>query len=249
MTGETRRRSGWAIRVIKPVIMNSVPTKGNDIVYEFGPFRLEIAERRLIRDSQPVEMRAKVFDTLRVLVENHGHLVGKDQLLQAVWPDSVVEEGNLAHNLAVLRKALGEKTGGERYIQTVPAQGYRFVAAVRTVEGAGRAMAAQAPVPRGLREAGWNGWRRRRRLPSSPQPSRRHHRMATSWVAGESSPICLPAKPLLRVKACFYCRGPGSARHLVTHFLRSLLAAMKLCGSCRLLLGASGGERSIPSPP
>jgi hypothetical protein len=61
-----------------------------------------------------------------VLVENHGHLVGKEQLLKAVWPDSVVEEGNLAHNLAVLRKGLGEKQSGEQYIQTVPARGYRF---------------------------------------------------------------------------------------------------------------------------
>jgi DNA-binding winged helix-turn-helix (wHTH) protein/tetratricopeptide (TPR) repeat protein len=122
----------------------SVPSTGNDAVYEFGRFRLEVAERRLLRDGQPVELRAKVFDTLRVLVENHGHLVGKDQLLQAVWPDSIVEEGNLAHNLAVLRKALGEKTGGEPHIQTVPARGYRFVAEVRTVEGTVRAVAAQA---------------------------------------------------------------------------------------------------------
>ncbi len=126
----------------------------SEAIYEFGPFRLEVAERRLLRDDQPVELRAKVFDTLRVLVENHGHLVGKDQLLKAVWPDSVVEEGNLAHNLTVLRKALGEKKGGEQHIQTVPARGYRFVTEVRVVESAARAMAARAsgsPQP----EGGW----------------------------------------------------------------------------------------------
>src|SRR4029453_6750663 len=92
----------------------------------------------------PVELRAKVFDTLRVLVENHGHLVGKEQLMSAVWPDSVVEEGNLAHNLAVLRKALGEKQSGEQYIQTVPARGYRFVGEVRVVQSESRALAARA---------------------------------------------------------------------------------------------------------
>ncbi len=130
----------------------SVPEKGSEAVYEFGAFRLEVAERRLLRAGQPIELRAKVFDTLRVLVENHGHLVGKDQLLKAVWPDAIVEEGNLAHNLTVLRKALGEKRGGEQHIQTVPTQGYRFVTEVRVVEGAVPAMAAQAsgsPPPEG----------------------------------------------------------------------------------------------------
>ena len=77
-------------------------------IYEFGPFRLEVGERRLLRGGQPVTLRAKVFDTLCTLVENHGTLVTKDELMRAVWPDSVVEEGNLAHNLTVLRKALDD---------------------------------------------------------------------------------------------------------------------------------------------
>ena len=67
--------------------------KGTTEIYEFGPFRLEVKERRLLRDGQPVQLRAKVFDTLRVLVENHGRLVCKDDLMKAVWPDAVVEEG------------------------------------------------------------------------------------------------------------------------------------------------------------
>src|SRR5437773_645479 len=132
----------------------SVPTKEREVVFEFGPFRLEVAERRLLRDGHPVELRAKVFDTLLVLVENHGHLVGKDQLLKAVWPDSIVEEGNLAHNLMVLRKALGEKKGGQQHIQTVPARGYRFVTEVRVVESAVRVMAAHA-LGAPQTEAGW----------------------------------------------------------------------------------------------
>ena len=102
-------------------------------VYEFGPFRLEIHEQRLLRNGQPVPLRSKVFATLRVLVENQGKLVSKDDLMNAVWPDSVVEEGNLALNLTVLRKALGEKETGRQHVQTVPGRGYRFVADVKVV--------------------------------------------------------------------------------------------------------------------
>jgi DNA-binding winged helix-turn-helix (wHTH) protein len=100
-------------------------------IYEFGPFRLEVKERRLLRNSEPVQLRAKVFDTLRVLVENHGKLVSKADLMKAVWPDTFVEEGNLAHNLTVLRKALG--CTGRLYVETIPAQGYRFIADVNVV--------------------------------------------------------------------------------------------------------------------
>src|SRR5215471_9683466 len=100
-------------------------------IYEFGPFRLEVKERRLLRNSEPVQLRAKVFDTLRVLVENQGKLVSKADLMKAVWPDTFVEEGNLAHNLTVLRKALG--CTGRLYVETIPAQGYRFIADVNVV--------------------------------------------------------------------------------------------------------------------
>jgi pimeloyl-ACP methyl ester carboxylesterase/DNA-binding winged helix-turn-helix (wHTH) protein len=96
--------------------------------YEFGPFRLEVAEHRLLRDGQPVRLRGKVFETLHALVARHGHLVRKDELMKLVWPDSIVEENNLDHTISQLRKALGDS--GE-YIETVPRQGYRFVAEVR----------------------------------------------------------------------------------------------------------------------
>src|SRR5215471_16192316 len=107
----------------------------NERIYEFGPFRLEVGERRLLRDGEPVPLRGKVFDTLCTLVENHGALVTKDELMRVVWPDSVVEEGNLAHNVTVLRKALDDK-GPSPLIQTVSGQGYRFLGNVRTVGSA-----------------------------------------------------------------------------------------------------------------
>ena len=100
--------------------------------YRFGPFQLDVRERRLARGTEVIPLRLKVFDTLRVLVENAGQLVTKQELLDAVWPDTAVEENNLTHNVAVLRKALGERATGQQYIETVPRVGYRFVAAVET---------------------------------------------------------------------------------------------------------------------
>jgi len=97
-------------------------------LYEFGPFRLDPAERKLLRDNEIVALTPKAFDTLLLLVRNSGHLLGKDELIKMLWPDSFVEEGNLSNNIFLLRKALGEDPP---YIETVPKRGYRFVGAVR----------------------------------------------------------------------------------------------------------------------
>jgi len=98
--------------------------------FRFGPFCLDLRERQLSRGNEIIPLRGKVFDTLSVLVENAGRLVTKQELLDTVWPETAVEENNLNHNVAVLRKALGEKTTSQQYIETVPKVGYRFVAAV-----------------------------------------------------------------------------------------------------------------------
>jgi TolB-like protein/Flp pilus assembly protein TadD len=98
--------------------------------YEFGSFCLEVAERRLLRDGEPVALAPKVFDTLLALIEQSGHLVEKEELISRLWPDTFVEEATLARNISDLRKALGE-TAGQRYIETVPKRGYRFIAKVR----------------------------------------------------------------------------------------------------------------------
>ena len=110
-----------------------VPGRAN-LIYEFGPFRLDPGERRLCRDGQPISLRAKIFDTLCVLVEARGRLLDKDELIHRVWPDAVVEEGNLAHNISALRKTLGEPATGQKYIETVPGRGYRFVAEVSEIQ-------------------------------------------------------------------------------------------------------------------
>ena len=80
-------------------------------VYEFGPFRLDTSEGLLLRDGTPVPLMPKSFDMLRVLVENRGRLLQKDELMRLVWPDSFVEEGNLSHHVFSLRKALGDDKG------------------------------------------------------------------------------------------------------------------------------------------
>jgi Tol biopolymer transport system component/DNA-binding winged helix-turn-helix (wHTH) protein len=102
-------------------------------IYEFGPFRIECAERRLLRDGHPVSLTPKAFDVLVLLLEKSGHIVEKDELMEQVWANSFVEESNLKVTISMLRKALA--AGGEenRYIETVAKHGYRFVARVRAL--------------------------------------------------------------------------------------------------------------------
>ncbi len=98
----------------------------------FDGFRVDTTERLLFKENREVSLTPKVFDTLLVLLENSTHVLTKKELMEQVWPDSFVEENNLAQNISILRKALGEGKEGEHYIQTVPKRGYRFVADVRT---------------------------------------------------------------------------------------------------------------------
>lgn len=99
--------------------------------YEFGPYFLDPTECRLLRDDQVVPLTPKLFDLLLVLVQNGGRTLKKEELLQAVWPDAIVEENNLTVTISALRKVLGEEAGTAQYIETVPRRGYRFVAEVR----------------------------------------------------------------------------------------------------------------------
>src|SRR5215468_4539296 len=97
-------------------------------IYEFGLYRLDATERLLLRDGAPIPLQPKIFALLLALVERHGRLLEKDELMKLVWPDTIVEEANLANNISILRKTLG--TNGQLFIETVPKRGYRFVAPV-----------------------------------------------------------------------------------------------------------------------
>jgi DNA-binding winged helix-turn-helix (wHTH) protein/Tol biopolymer transport system component len=98
--------------------------------YRFGSFRLDPAKRIVVRGQKSVRLMPKAFDTLLVLVQNRDRMVGKEELMKALWPDRFVEEANLAQNVAVLRKALGDSPEEHRYIVTIPGRGYRFAAEV-----------------------------------------------------------------------------------------------------------------------
>jgi DNA-binding winged helix-turn-helix (wHTH) protein len=102
--------------------------------YAFGPFSLNAEERLLLRDGVAVALTAKAFDTLLMLAQNTGHMLEKDELLKKVWPDTFVEEATLAQNIFLIRKALGDDHNGNKYIETIPKHGYRFVATVREVD-------------------------------------------------------------------------------------------------------------------
>ena len=116
--------------------------------YEFGRFRLKVAERVLLREGEPVPLTPKVFDILVTLVQHGGQVVSKDDLMKRVWPNTFVEEGNLTQNISLLRKALGETPGGVQFIETVPRRGYRFVGESIHPAGNGNGnLSARAPEP------------------------------------------------------------------------------------------------------
>jgi serine/threonine protein kinase/class 3 adenylate cyclase/tetratricopeptide (TPR) repeat protein len=108
-------------------------------VYEFGPYRLDIALSRLERGGEPIIMPPKAFDLLVLLARNPHRVVAKAELMETLWPNTFVEEGNLTQHIYTLRKALGDRPNGKPYIETVPRRGYRLAAEVHHVpiDGAG----------------------------------------------------------------------------------------------------------------
>src|SRR5262245_33526180 len=103
-------------------------------LYEFGAFRLDTVERVLRRlDGTLVPLTPRVFKTLTYMVENRGTVLDKERIMEAVWPDTIVEENNLAQAISKLRQIFGETPGADGYIVTVPSRGYRFVADVREI--------------------------------------------------------------------------------------------------------------------
>src|SRR5215210_7313443 len=103
-------------------------------IYEFGRFSVDASERLLFDGQATIPLAPKAFDTLLLLIENGGHVLSKEEIMESVWADSFVEENNLAQNISILRKALGEGIGGAKFIETVSKCGYRFIAPVETVE-------------------------------------------------------------------------------------------------------------------
>jgi DNA-binding winged helix-turn-helix (wHTH) protein len=103
--------------------------------YAFGPFVVDPVTRRLWRDGRLVPITSKMFDVLVVLLEKRDHTVSKDELLNRVWPDTAVNENNLARQISSLRRALGQRPDEHDFVVTIPGHGYRFVAAVQDLPG------------------------------------------------------------------------------------------------------------------
>jgi DNA-binding winged helix-turn-helix (wHTH) protein len=108
----------------------------------FGPFQVDPGERVLMKSGNVVPLTPKAFDLLLVLTGSSGHLLEKRELMNAVWPDTFVEEANLAQHISLLRKALGDRADSPEYIQTVARRGYRFLLPVQETE--------EAETPSGL---------------------------------------------------------------------------------------------------
>lgn len=101
-------------------------------IYKFGKFTVDAAERLLFDGKQTISLTPKAFDTLLLLIENGGHVLSKETIMEKVWADSFVEENNLAQNISALRRALGEGVDGAKYIETVSKRGYRFIAPIES---------------------------------------------------------------------------------------------------------------------
>ena len=101
--------------------------------YAFGPFVVDPVKRRLWREDLLVPITSKTFDVLVVLLEQRGHVASKDELLNRVWPNTAVNENNLARQISSLRRVLGQRPDQHDFIVTIPGQGYRFVATVQDV--------------------------------------------------------------------------------------------------------------------
>jgi DNA-binding winged helix-turn-helix (wHTH) protein/TolB-like protein len=154
-------------------------------IYEFGPYRLDPAERLLLREGEVVPLQPKVFDLLLAPVERHGHLLEKDELMNAVWPNTFVSEANLANNISILRKTLSED--GQPFIETAPKRGYRFVAAVRELNNGSNEPDvidySQSPTIAAEKEEMVTALTMRQSIPISEPPARELAR-PKMWIIG-----------------------------------------------------------------
>jgi eukaryotic-like serine/threonine-protein kinase len=112
----------------------STPRHGT-YFYQFGPFEVDVTNRQLLREGNPVPLAPKVLDALFVLIENSGRVLKKEDLMNSLWSDCFVEESSLTQIIFQLRKALGESAAKQQYIETIPKRGYRFIAEIKMVNG------------------------------------------------------------------------------------------------------------------
>ncbi|MGI8813633.1 MAG: winged helix-turn-helix domain-containing protein [Pyrinomonadaceae bacterium] len=213
-------------------------------IYEFSGFRLDIRERVLERAGagERVALPEKAFDTLCVLVRNAGSLVGKDELLSSVWADAFVEENNLNKSIHAVRRALGENSGDQKFIETVKKHGFRFVAEVNSVEpqpapAESHAANARPETHSGSVRAFPHLVRRNEPLPAGPALALAGTPEAESMHSPESA-AAVPVRDLGPVPELDNQRRP-SARYYV---LAAALAVAALIGAVSIYRYMTGGS-------
>lgn len=168
-------------------------------VYEFGDFRLDPRKRHLWRSGEMVRLAPRVFETLLFLVEHHDTVLDKERLMEAVWPDSIVEENNLSQNISTLRRVFGETPGAHHYIATVPGRGYRFVASVKMRDA--DAVPEERTSPEPALQVG-----QQETAPSAPEIPPRRRPVSRPVVLGTAAVL------LLGLAALFFWRSPAQTR-------------------------------------
>jgi DNA-binding winged helix-turn-helix (wHTH) protein len=176
--------------------------------YEFGPFQLDAGKRLLLRHGDPVSLAPKVLETLLALIEHRDRVVPKEELLQRVWADTVVEEGGLARNVSILRKALGERPNEHRYVITIPAHGYQFVSDARELSPKGRENVDSSTIPAAA---------------SAKPPVARHTARRPMWWSAAAAAVDVDSRIEHRPgtlvgwfadRICIRSSRPGKPRHL-----------------------------------
>jgi len=170
-------------------------------LYEFGPFRLDSARRQLLRDGVVIALGSKGFDLLLVLVEHRGQMVSKDDLIKAVWPDTIVVEANLTQQISMVRKALGAPLQDHRYIVTHPGRGYSFAEPISVVSHASQEVLRNENAP-----ALVDGEQLESRHDAAPSNAIREI-TKTRLLQGESAPRI--AADELALRKAFTDRGPA----------------------------------------
>src|SRR6476620_926965 len=137
------------------------------VLYEFGRFRCDPAEHLLFCKGKAVSLAPKAFEILIILIKSNGRLLTKDEMMQKVWPDTFVEDANLTINISALRKLLGDSTGDQQYIETVPKRGYRFIVPVKQFHDDGKASEPMHSPEIARIVAPTSAWSRRIALPAA----------------------------------------------------------------------------------
>jgi DNA-binding winged helix-turn-helix (wHTH) protein/TolB-like protein/Tfp pilus assembly protein PilF len=204
--------------------MSTLETRTERSLYEFGGFRVDPVRRRLLRSQEQIPLTPKAFSILLVLLERRGQVVEKEELIQAVWPDTYVTEANLTQNISSLRKALGERANDHHYVVTVPGRGYSFVADVIEIprESTGEFMISTLLPPADL-------------VPPPPPVSEAQAHLDDTTLFGTTMtvlPPAAPARPFLDPR--------GRRRFLLAGLVLGLLLAASLAGVYYLYLQRLG---------